>query len=79
MGVRRISKEEAARLVYDSLNKMEEGITDYVFHKIEKRTKDVLIVRVSYIWSLHGHKKPVKNIQCAFSVHFITRTVNGYE
>lgn len=66
MGVRRISKEEAARLVYDSQNKMEEGITDYVFHKIEKRTKDVLIVRVSYIWSLHGHKKPVKNIQCAF-------------
>lgn len=75
MVVRRISKEEAARLVYDSLNKMEEGITDYVFHKIEKRTKDVLIVRVSYTWSLHGHKKPVKTS----SVHFITRTVNGYE
>lgn len=57
--------KNVARLVYDVLNKREEGITNYVFHEIEKQTEDIIIVRVSYTWSLHGHKKPVENIQCA--------------
>lgn len=57
--------KNVARLAHDVLNKREEGITNYVFHEIEKQTEDIIIVRVSYTWSLHGHKKPVENIQCA--------------
>lgn len=57
------TKKKVASIVYDVLNQIREGITDYEFHKIIKQTKDYLIVNVSYTWSLHGHKNPVKKVE----------------
>lgn len=60
------TKKEVIQIVYDLLNRMEEGITDFVFHEIIKQTEDHLIVSVGYTWSLHGHKKPVAKMQRSF-------------
>lgn len=60
------TKEEVIHLVFGLLSQMREGITGFVFHEIVSQSENYLIVRVSYTWSLNGHKKPVNQIERSF-------------
>jgi|GEM_PF-6213774 hypothetical protein len=55
------TKDEVIHIVYNELNKRQEGISDFIFHNIIKQTDHFLIVNISFTWSLHGWKKQVKN------------------
>lgn len=60
------TKDEIIGITYNLLNQIQEGITDFTFHDTVKQTDDFFIAKVSYTWSLHGHKKPVSNIERYF-------------
>ena len=60
------TKDEITGITYSLLNQTEEGITGFVFHDIVKQADDFFIAKVSYTWSLHGHKKPVSHIERYF-------------
>lgn len=60
------TKDEITGITYSLLNQIQAGITGFVSHGIVKQTDEFFIARVSYTWSLHGHKKPVNNIERYF-------------
>lgn len=47
----------------DLLNNMQEGVTGYVFHKINNIKDNFVWVDVSYTWYLNGHPKPVSHAE----------------
>lgn len=58
------TKTEITDIVQNVLNQNLEGITDFSLQDVIKQTKDYLVVKVGYTWSLHGWKKEVNNIEC---------------
>lgn len=60
--------EETEEIIKTRLNRRQEGITDFVLHRIviNDYENDMIIAEVGYTWYLNGHPKPVKLIELCF-------------